>query len=407
MRDGSKKLRIVWSSDFHLGLKTDDFDRTKEIEKVMLQTIKHCVKLKKKGFDVILVWGGDFFNVNNPSEEHIAVLIGLMNYIKKYEIDSYFIVGNHDYVAQPERLSCLSFVKKAKVGYPTIKLIDDIKFVSVGTYNFGPLYFTFLPHVGKATLHGKKLPEGTTTQQYIEQKCERILKKVGQGSQHIVFSHLNVRGAHGGSEENLLKKSEVYLPECYTNTPVGYIKPTIIQGHIHTRQELDDGHLRIVGSPIYCSFGEGESEKYFLDIELGDIGVEHQYHYIPTDCTPFEQLELDMMGETRDFFELDEVKEFINRVQPESNPVVKIDVTINPENNNYNWKDIKEELEKHNYRVKPIIPRVIMKKQVRSVEQRINLAPIDAVKVYLKKNVRKDKAKAKRLFALSKKYIGE
>lgn len=406
LRDGSKPLRIVWTSDIHIGLKTDDVDRVGEIVRILTRIIKYIVKLKKEGNDVIFILGGDIFHSNTPSEEYIAVFIGIMNLLKKYEIETFVLVGNHDYVAQPDRLSCLSFVRKAKAGYPTINLIDDVTFMEIGTYENGPLYFTMLPHVGKATLIGKKLPDGTSTQQYIETKCNRILKKVGQGSQHFAFSHLNVRGAHGGSEANLLRKSEAYLPECFLNVPIGFITPEIIQGHIHTRQKIDN--INIVGSPLYVSFGEGEANKYFLDIQMATtIGQENKLKYIPTKCTPFESLELDMVDETRDFFEIEEVKEFINKVQPESNPVVKIDVTVNPENNTYDWKAIRKGFEDHNYHVKPIIPRVIMKRVVRSVNQKINLQPKEAVKVYLKRNMRKDKTKAKRLYALANKYLGE
>lgn len=400
-------LKIVFSSDWHLGLKTDEIDRTSEIIGIVLDVVEHCRRLREQGHEVVLVVGGDIFNTNTPAENLIAELIRVFGYIKKYGILTYFEAGNHDAVADPNRLSCLSFIRKAKIAYPTINLIEDIKFLKYSTYDTGPVYFTFLPHISKATLFNKikdgKLKEGTTTQQYIESKCERILTKVGKGSQHYVFSHLNVRGAHGGSEENLLKKSEVYLPSAFTNTPPGYVTPEIIQGHIHSHQQVDNIH--IVGSPIYCSFGE-KGEKYFCEItHYGELGKKDEINFIPTNYRQFLQLELDMMGETRAFFDIPEVQDFMETIIPEKNPIVKFDISINPENNVYDWKKIREEVGTHNAYVKNIVPRIILKRPVRSVDQKITLTPNDAVKLYLTKNLRKTPNRAKRIYKLAQKYL--
>ena len=406
-----KPLKILFTSDMHLGLKTDDTDRTDEILRLVKSIISRGNKIQKEGkYDVIFVIGGDIFNTNTPSEFHIGAMIQIMNWIKKTNLTTYIIAGNHDSVADPNRLSCLGFIRKAKAGYPMINLIEDIKFLKFGTFDTGDLYFTFLPHITRAVLHNhikdKKIDEKTTTQQYIEDKCNRILTKVGQGSQHIVFSHLNVHGAHGGSEENLLKKSEAFLPKAFTNTPLGFVEPTIIQAHIHSNQIVDN--IYIVGSPIYCSFGE-TGEKFFCEVtHSGNIGEnEDNIEFIKLDATPFMQLELNMIGETRDFFEIEEVIEFCNSITSEDNPIVKLDVTINPENNTYDWKKIREEIAKYNVHCKPITPRIVFKRLVRSVDQKLNLEPKKAVQVYLKKNFKKDKTRMKRLYALSLKYLGE
>ena len=126
--------------------------------------------------------------------------------------------------------------------------------------------------------------------------------------------------------------------------------------------------------------------------------------FIPTNCTHFKQLELDMIGETRDFFKIPEVTEFCNSIPEKA--VIKFDVTINPENNHYDWKEIVKRVKgKNSFHVKPIIPRVVLKRPVRSVDQKINLDPKDAVKIYLKKNMRSNMDRAKKLYKLSQKYL--
>lgn len=408
-----KNLKVVFSSDWHLGLKTEEIDRTDEIIEIGKDIVNHCISLMEEDHRVILVFGGDMFNVNYPSEYHISRFIEVLNLVRKYKIECYIMVGNHDSIPDPDRSSCMSFVNKIRVAYPTIRLIDDIRFLNVGNNDIGPIYFTFLPHITKALVH-KKIKDGkyegdTNPQKYIDSKSMRILKKLGKEEvTHYAFSHLNVIGAHPGSEENLLKKSEVYLPECFVEPPFGYsyVQPTIIQAHIHSHSV--EGKLNIVGSPIYCTFGES-GPKYFCEISINHcLGHADEIEFIPTKHRPFMQLELDMMGETKDFFEIEEVAKFLASVKEANKPVVKFDLTIDPEHNNYDWKKIREKvMEECDAVVKPILPRVVMKRTIRSVKQKIDLPIKDKLKVYLKKNMNGDLPRAKRIYKRAQKYIGD
>lgn len=407
-------LVVVSTSDTHLGLKTDDIDRNDEIVDILLSTVDRAIENKVKGNDVILILGGDIFNSNTPSERDISDLLTVFNKIKEHDIKTYYLLGNHEAYSDPNRLSCLGFVKKAKVGYPSITLIDDIKFLKIADYDSGPLYFTFLPHISRGTLEKVKRDtpeyrECRSPQDYIDAKCKKILKKVGKGSQHYVFSHLNIKGVHPGSEENLLKKSEVFLPNCFSNTPVGYVTPTVIQYHIHTNQEIDNIH--VIGSPIFCGFGE-QGPKYFCEIKIKDqLGQRDNIELIRTKYRPFHQLELNMIGETRDFFDIPELEEFwkVLSADLDRKPVAKINVKINAENNNYNWDEIRKKIMRllDGVYLKPINPeRVSSNRETRSKDQKIALTPSEAIKVYLTRHVSGDdaKEKKKRIYNKSKKY---
>ena len=408
-----KELKVIFTSDTHLGLKTDDIDRTEEIISILLDTVKQATKYKEQEYDVILVFGGDMFDNNNPSEKLISEFFKVLNEIKRHDIKTYYVVGNHESIADPDRLSCLSFLKEAKVGYPSITLVDDIKTAHIGQYDIGNVYFTFLPHITKAVLeknhrNGKAL-DYDSVKGYIDFKANQISKKLGQGVTHYVFSHLNVIGAHAGSEENLLKKSEVYLPQIFTNPPVGYNKPVIVQAHIHTNQII--GNINIIGSPLYCGFGE-KGRKYSADISISkSIGKKDTLNLIETNYRPFMQLEVSFIEETRDFFEVPEVQEFYIDLMnaKEKNPIVKFDITINPENNTYAWEEIRQKIMRllKGVYVKPILPRVLSKKHVRSAQQKIGLTVKESVQVYIKKNLKKEPEKAKRIYNISKKYFME
>ena len=401
-------MRVIWTSDPHLGLKTDDVDRTEEILGVLKRVITRAVKVKQSGERVVLVLGGDIFNSNVANESLINSFIMLLNLLFKYDIETYILVGNHDAISDPKRLSCMSFVHSLGKVYKNIKLVDDIAFIKYDTFDNGPLYFTFLPHISKATIAknvmGGKLKKEIPTQEYIDSKCERILRKVGTGSQHMVFSHLNIKGAHGGSEENLLKKSEVYLPECFTNVPAGFIDPVILQGHIHSSSI--EGNLHVVGSPIFCGFGESEEEKCYLEVKIAEtLGKDYILNYISTGCLQFKQLEVDMISDSTPFLKRTDVLRFIKSL--DENCVAKFDIVISPHENTYDWQAIREKVIKTTNvkHLKPIMPRVVLKRPVRSPDQKLGLDPDKSVRIFLKRNLGKEVDRMKRVYKRSQVYL--
>ena len=51
-----------------------------------------------------------------------------------------------------------------------------------------------------------------------------------------------------------------------------------------------------------------------------------------------------MIGETKDFFKIPDVIEFMNFLEESENVIAKIDVTIDPNSNTYNWTDIRNKI---------------------------------------------------------------
>lgn len=385
--------KIVTFGDIHLGLKTSDIDRTEEIVQVSLQAVNHAVKLKKKGFDVILVVGGDVFNHNDPSDFLISQFIRIINPGVEAEIKIYVLVGNHDSISKPKRKSCLQFLKKMKGSYSNVRVIDDIKCIEWFTGDLGPTYLTFLPHITKAHIEGTKFK---STQDYINYKVDKIWKKVGQGSHQVAFSHLNVRGLIPGSEENLLKKSEAWLPDAFImeSEEVGRIPPRIIQHHIHTKQK--EKNINVIGAPLFCDFGEKEKKKFFCVVDVPEtFGEKDRIIYKKTDCHPFIEINLDYTMNPEDW---DEPK-------IPKNAILKINVTVGEEEGfKLNWEDLRKFYAKKCYYVKPIIPKIIRGRIKRNIKQTINLNPATASKLWLKKHKPKN---WKKKLSLAKDYIGE
>lgn len=398
------QTKILFTSDLHIGLRIENVDQTPYIIEILMRVLNKAVELIEKGYEVTIILGGDVFDNNDPSEAQIGAFIGFLSEVKKHNIRLYVMVGNHEARANPERLSCLSFIKEASVGFPSVTLIEDITSIEFCDSVNGKCWFTFLPHVSKALIEKKKL--NYTPQEYIDKKCEKILNKLqAKMVDHYVFSHLNVKGFHSGSEENLLKRSDVYLPECFTNPAVTVVRPTIIQAHIHSRQQKDNVH--IVGSPIFCSANES-GEKGFLEISIGkSIGDSSDMQYHPSFAPEFIELELNMIGCEEQFFKIPEVKELIKKIPKETVSIIKLDISINPENNTYNWKGIQEKLQNHFQKsiIKTIVPRIVIKRITRNSNQKISLPPDEAVRTFIKKNWSSDKDKAKAIYKKAKNYL--
>lgn len=405
------RYAFLFIADTHLGLKTGGIDRRAEIINIYKTVIKAAVSKIKDGYTTRLILGGDLFDDHDPSEDLIATFISILNMIRVEGIETDIIIGNHEAVAEPQRLSCLSFIRELGDSYPMLHLRENIKTISAGEN----LYVTYLPHITRATLKFLE-SEYDSTQEYIDKTGKRHIDKInksflGKKPIHLAFSHLNVRQSKAGSESNLLKKSEAFLPLAFINPPPEYVVPTIINGHIHERQEV--GNVYIAGSPLFCSFGETQ-DKTFTTVLVDTDKDTTEVLYTPTPFIPFLQTEVEMIGEVEDFFSIPEVVEFLTKVvapkteNQEIKPVIKIQVTISAENNTYNWAQVRDKIEAEykNVVVMPIDVKVVQKRVVRNIKQKASLEPDDAIKVYLKANLKNDMDKAKRLYKKSKPYLG-
>lgn len=365
-----------WISDTHIGLLTEGIDRTDEIIDVMIQFANHCIKHKFNG----VIIGGDIFDRNTPDPYLIKRLMKVLDMFRKVDMRVWIIVGNHDAVAKKGRKSCLDFLKETKFGYPNIDLISDIKCVRIARSEAGDCYFTFLPHISKAHIDLKKYK---SVQDYINKKARSIHKKIGAKEiQHYVFSHLNVEGAIPGSEEDMMKTSEIFLPPAFLKFNLNKWLPTIVQAHHHQQQQIDNVH--IVGSSIFVTAGEKEKNKYFAVISipemLGDcIGG---LTYIKTNCRPLLQYEFDLVGKSD--FDVKELKRISKKWK--GNEIVKVSFIVEENLAQLPWNKYQKQLAKKCFLMKDIKPKIIRSRTKRNRKQKITLKPKEAVKVWLKKN---------------------
>ena len=385
--------RLVFVTDPHIGLKTDDMDRTEEIMEVLFRVARHAVKVKA---DAVVI-GGDVFDNNAPNEHLIAQFIRFLNILRKGDITVYVMVGNHDAVAKHRRRSCLSFIRKIKGGYPKVKLVDDIKSIRMWKAELGDIHFTFLPFITKAHLK----PAYKTVQRYVDIQAKKIKRELPKDAQHFVFSHLNVPECQPGTEEFMLKKVDVMLPEAFLKSKKIWNRlPTIFQGHIHTRQKI--GNVHIVGSPVFVTFGEKEKYKYFVQVDIpewigeGSGGIK----WIKTRCRNFIEIDVEYNAAIK--MDMKKLRKQAKNITPES--ILKLNVTVHEEHMKPPefWESIRQDFMKTVHYCKPIKPRILRTRVKRNQKQNIKLNPSDAVKTWLKTNKPKGR---KRLRKLANSYL--
>jgi DNA repair exonuclease SbcCD nuclease subunit len=392
---------VVEVGDLHLGLVTSEVDRTEEIALVLKQIAKTAIKYKNAGEKVYVIVGGDVFDDNKPSDRLISCFITFLNYFYGKDIDVYVMVGNHDSISDSENLSCLGFIKKLRKGYSYVRLVDDIKTINIDTYDNGKAYFTFLPHITKAHL---ELEDGKykSVTEYIEKKVSKVMRVVGKGDSHYIFSHLNVRGLIPGSEENLLRKSTAFLPDSVImdSDPVdGRIKPTIIQNHIHKHQKHKN--LYVVGSPIYTDSSDTDVDKRFCVIHISEgIGKKDKIEFpIIENCRRFYDIDLNLLDSAKD--PMTEVKKLMKEIKP--NSIVKISPTVSDMSSGFDWEAVRDQIGKatDSY-VKPINPKVVINRVVRNKEQKIGIPPQQSLKVWFK-NYKHERRKER--YRIAKEYL--
>jgi DNA repair exonuclease SbcCD nuclease subunit len=381
-------IKGIAASDFHLGLVTDDLDRTDEIMSVMRYIFKYAVKEKCQ----FVALPGDIFHTNSPTDHQIGLFISALNILRDKPIKVFIVPGNHE--CRHKGRSCLSFLKELKDGYPNVNLIDDIKTVRVweSKANNGSIYFTFIPYFYKTHIDETKYK---SVQEYINKKCEKIQNKIPMYAKHIVFSHLLVEGTIVGSEESMLKRANLFVPDVLTKKNQYGVFPIVINGHQHTKNRI--GNIRIIGSPIFCRFDEKEEHKYFVQLRIPTVPFNNPkiIKYMRTPCHKFEEFDIDLLeGNT---------EETIKSIRPRKNSIVKLNVTCR-DTDNFDFDKIREQVSAKCHYVKPIQPRYVRKRVKRNEKQKMELNPEDAVKMWVKKNKPKN---SKAVLNKAKKYIEE
>lgn len=271
-------IKILHTSDWHLGRSLYDFPRYQEFQK-FLDFLYEV--LQEHQVDVLLVCG-DIFDTQTASNKSQELYYNFLNKVQNLKsLENIIIIGgNHD---SP------SFLKVAK------KILKNLKVEIVNSFsgNIEDEVLTLYDKQGKPKLVVGAVPflrnRDVREAKFCEEIEERNLnlkqgmsahyKKVGElckkaanitnpplpiiGTGHLALSNINHQDENL-SENIFIGTLDMFdakiIPSCFAYTALG---------HIHKPMMISDT-ISYCGSPLQLNFNEANSSKYLNLIELED-----------------------------------------------------------------------------------------------------------------------------------------
>ena len=282
-------MKILHTSDWHLGKKLVDKDRQEEQEKVMDEIIGIA---DSEGCDMVIV-AGDLFDTYSPSSVAQRLFYSTIQRLTANGTRPVIcIAGNHDSperVESPEALADVSGI--FLLGYPnsTPEVFQTHNGIEVTRADEGfmelllpqlpyPIRIIFTPFA-----NGERLKTflgvdnaDATLRETLEAKWQTLAEKycntdgVNLLTTHQFVTHgVDDTDSREPDDENIINvggTSAIYLE----NIPkeVQYVA----LGHIHRCYRVGNHEVWYSGSPLEYSFAESEQEKYVLVSEIEPRG---------------------------------------------------------------------------------------------------------------------------------------
>jgi exonuclease SbcD len=288
-------MKILHTSDWHLGKKLDGFDRTAEIKEVF-DEIYSIVDSEK--IDIVLI-AGDLFDNFNPSNESMEMLYGFcMRLTHNAQRLVIAIAGNHD---SPERVELPDIFSRSRgiifYGSPNTTIPNfttesgfEIKnseplFIEINAPYFEkPLQLFLLPYLNEQrllTFLGENETE-KNIRSLLTERLTEISVRNQKDAYTIGVAHLLVKSKEGEIpiESDDEKPIRIGGADAFIASDFPENWDYLALGHIHKRMTIQKKPYPIIycGSPIALSFSETNQEKYVEVIEFknGKVKTEHR-----------------------------------------------------------------------------------------------------------------------------------
>lgn len=278
-------MRILHTSDWHIGRRLKDHDRTDEFMKFFawLENI-----IASEDIDVLLV-SGDIFDNTTPSVIAQNIYYSFLSRLAKSSCRHTIIIsGNHDsptFLDAPAELLKLSRIHvigqaSPNPGDEVLTLRDDS--------GYPELIVCAVPYLRDRDVRTVTVDPGEAGQALaagIREHYARVFAHARALSCNvpvIAMGHMFLKGGRTKSDEGVRSLYVGTAPEigadifpedlCY-----------VALGHLHSPQIIGRDNVRYSGSPIAMTFGEAEQEKSVYILELEGNGIK-SIHNIKVPC---------------------------------------------------------------------------------------------------------------------------
>lgn len=251
-------MRLLHTSDWHLGKVLKGIDRTPEI----VQAMKDLLEIVKKERVDLVAISGDLFDRRQPSVEAEAHAVEFFLRLRELGVPALVIAGNHD---PKERLEALSPLF-AEVGV-TVRgkpLFQE----EGGVVEVKGLRAALLPFVSERILVKHVLAGEEERYRTYAEAMRRILDNL---QSPLMLGHFALEKARPGGGEFIFHISGTYVvPRAVLPLSARYLA----LGHIHRQQQVSEAPVAwYSGSLIQLDFGEGEdADRGALLVELPPSG---------------------------------------------------------------------------------------------------------------------------------------
>ena len=264
-------MRLLHTSDWHLGKKLENQTRIEEQKEFISQLSKI---IDEKNIDIVII-AGDIYDTYNPSAEAEKLFFDSLKTLSKDgKVGIIIIAGNHD---NPKRLDAISELAK---DYGVIICTSAFQELNTGKYgsmniyksNKGgffveksnkKIYFYCLPYPSEQTLN-ENLDE-ISFRSRIKEILKEGVERNDEEIPTVVISHLYVAGSMGEGDSSLelggtraISLSE--LPNA----------DYIALGHVHRPIEFKDKNAYYSGSPLEYRVTENRFNKKVFIVEFKD-----------------------------------------------------------------------------------------------------------------------------------------
>ncbi len=272
-------MKILHTSDLHLGKNLYDMPRYDEYQKLLDFIIKTIIDFKIE----VLLLCGDIFDTKTPSHKSQELYYNFLTKLNSIKsLDNVVIIsGNHD---SP------SFLDAAKILLKTLRIhiisnasdnIQDEVFILKDKNGKEKLVVGAVPYLRSSDLITSSFTEDMQSrnnnlrlaikQHYenIGYECQKASQKFDPPLPIIGTGHLFL----GGNTQLQNNDDNIYvgsldlmpasiIPSCFKYTALG---------HIHRPQKIDNNdYIRYCGSPLQLSFDEDNSKKFINIVEITD-----------------------------------------------------------------------------------------------------------------------------------------
>ena len=273
-------MRILHTSDWHLGKSLEGFSRLEEQEQFVDDFIDI---VNKNNIDLVII-SGDIYDSGNPPAKAESLFYKALKGIESKNRAVFIIAGNHD---NPERLTAVSPITLDKgiiiLGTPESRIFSGCSMVK----DSGPCYVELeingervviaaLPYPSEKRLNDiwNKGDEKESQKSYDEKIGEifrDLEKKFRKDTINIAVSHIFMTGGDVSDSERPIELGGS-LAVSYKSLPQK--AQYIALGHLHKPQKVKGGNLNAYysGSPLQYSRSEiGYSKEcYIVDVKAGE-----------------------------------------------------------------------------------------------------------------------------------------